>query len=98
MAEATNHAETYHRHGQPDPSKWQQAEVVTGREADPVPENTTFAQRAKAGAAENKQVQTAEAKSLDDMTKAELLEEADRRGVDVNKSATKGEILDALNG
>ena len=35
---------------------------------------------------------------LDDMTKAELLDEADRRGVDVNKSATKAEILDALNG
>jgi hypothetical protein len=35
---------------------------------------------------------------LGDMTKDELLDEADRRGVDVNKSATKGEILDALNG
>jgi hypothetical protein len=34
---------------------------------------------------------------LDDMTKAELLDEADRRGVDVNKSATKAEILDALS-
>lgn len=97
MSEATNHSETYHRHGEADSSKWVQADSVTGREADTVPQNTSFADRAKAGAAENKQVQNAEAKSLDDMTKAELLDEADRRGVDVNKSATKGEIIDALD-
>src|SRR5687768_5206519 len=39
-----------------------------------------------------------ETRSLDSMTKDELLAEADRRGVDVNKSSTKAEILDALNG
>ena len=47
--------------------------------------------------AENKQVTSAGSKSLDDMTKDELLAEADRRNVDVNKSATKAEILDALS-
>ena len=30
------------------------------------------------------------------MTKAELLEEADRRGVDVDAAATKAEIREAL--
>jgi hypothetical protein len=35
--------------------------------------------------------------ALEDMTKAELLDEAERRGADVNKSATKAEILDALS-
>lgn len=35
---------------------------------------------------------------LDSMTKAELLEEAERRGVDANQSNTKQEIIDALNG
>lgn len=98
MPEATTHADTYHRHGEADASKWTEAQAVTGREADAVPENTSFADRAKRGTAENKAVQDAEAKSLDDMTKAELLDEADRRGVDVNKSATKPEIIDALNG
>lgn len=34
---------------------------------------------------------------LGDMTKGELLAEADRRGVDVKRSATKAEILDALS-
>ena len=98
MSEATNHSETYHRHGEADSSKWVQADSVTGREADTVPQNTSFADRAKSGTAENKAVQSAEAKSLDDMTKAELIDEADRRGVDVNKSSTKAEILDTLNG
>ena len=36
--------------------------------------------------------------NLDDMTKDELVDEADRRGVEVSKSWTKAEILDALNG
>jgi hypothetical protein len=35
---------------------------------------------------------------LDSMTKAELLEEADRRGVEVDSSATKAEIREALEG
>lgn len=94
MAEATTHAETYHRHGDPDPSQWDEAVAVTGREADAVPSNTTFADRARG---QNKAVQSSEAKSLDDMTKAELLDEADARGVEVNRSATKAEILHALN-
>lgn len=37
-----------------------------------------------------------DAKSLDDMTKAELIEEAGSRGVDVDESATKAEIREAL--
>lgn len=36
-------------------------------------------------------------KALDDMTKAELLEEAEKRGVEVKSSDNKAEILDALN-
>jgi hypothetical protein len=94
VPEVKNHAESYHRHGEADPSEWDEATAVTGRPADQPTENTTFVQRAKA---ENRQVQSAEAKSLDDMTKAELLDEAEARGVDVNKSATKAEILDALS-
>lgn len=95
MAEATNHGETYHRHGDLDPSQWDEAEAVTGRESKVAPRNSSFADRAKG---QNKAVQSSEAKSLDGMTKAELLDEAERQGVDVNKSATKAEILDALNG
>lgn len=34
----------------------------------------------------------------DDMTKAELEAEADRRGVDVPAGATKAEIIDLVNG
>ena len=37
------------------------------------------------------------ADDLNAMTKAELLDEADRRGVDANESNTKQEIIDALN-
>lgn len=39
-----------HRHGDPDPSKWQQAEAVTGRPNDLVEgevHNSTFASRRK---------------------------------------------------
>jgi hypothetical protein len=35
---------------------------------------------------------------LDSMTKAELIEEASNRGVDVHESATKAEIREALEG
>jgi hypothetical protein len=35
---------------------------------------------------------------LDAMTKAELIEEASKRGVDVHESATKAEIKEALEG
>lgn len=54
--EATALAETFHRHGEPDPSKWQEAEAVTDRPNDTplrgddvyaVP-NTTMADRRKA--------------------------------------------------
>jgi crotonobetainyl-CoA:carnitine CoA-transferase CaiB-like acyl-CoA transferase len=98
VPEAKTHADLYHRHGDADSTRWVEGQAVTGREADPVPRNTSFADRAKRGSAENKQVQASEAKSLDDMTKDELIDEADRRGVEVAKSWTKGEILDALNG
>jgi hypothetical protein len=37
-----------------------------------------------------------EADPLDDMTKAELLDEAGKRGVDVNDTMTKAEIRDAI--
>lgn len=37
-----------HRHGDPDPDKWEEAEAVTGRPADVPPDNSTLASRAKA--------------------------------------------------
>lgn len=49
-------------------------------------------------ASKKEEVESAEAKPLDEMTKAELLEEADKRGVEVSGSATKAEILAALEG
>lgn len=77
--EATSHAETYHRHGDPDPSKWEEAQAVTDRPNDLEPgstvHNSTLAERAKANkakpaakvvdedAAENKAVQSSEAKA-----------------------------------
>lgn len=97
MAEATNHAETYHRHGDPDTSKWDEAVAVTGREADAVPDNSTFAARAKRSGA-NKAVQSSEAKSLDGMTKAELLDMAANRDIDGRSSMTKAELVAALEG
>lgn len=98
MAETT--ADTYHRHGDPDPAKWEEQPAVTGRPndlRDGEVTNTTFADRAKTDG-ENKAVQSAEGKSLADMTKGELLEEAERRGVDVKRSATKAELVAALGG
>lgn len=74
--EATTHADLYHRH-EPDPSGWEEAEAVTDRPNDTPPgsqvSNSTFADRAKATGqaemkvveatdAENKAVQSAEAK------------------------------------
>ncbi len=47
-AEATTHAETFGRHGKPDPSKWDEADAVTGRPADKPPANSTLAERAAA--------------------------------------------------
>lgn len=62
---AEKHEETYHRHGKPDASKWAEAEAVTDRAPDVAPENTSFADRAKARSG-NKAVQAAEAKDVDD--------------------------------
>lgn len=75
---ATSTADTYHRHGDPDPSQWQEAEAVTDRPPDTpqrgedsyaVP-NSTFADRAKAAAkavasgdAEDKAVSSASTKT-----------------------------------
>lgn len=42
------------------------------------------------------QADAPEADPLDSMTKAELIEEADARGVDVDATATKAEIREAL--
>lgn len=77
--EANTSAETYERHGKPDPSKWQEAEAVTDRPNDLVAgqvTNSTMADRAKArakakpeakvvddDAAENKAVTTAAKKA-----------------------------------
>ena len=57
----------------------------------------TYWNRYNRKAVEKHQDVPVEGKSLDDMTKAQLLDEAARRGVDVNSSATKAEILDALS-
>lgn len=46
--EATTPADTLHRHGDPDPSEWQEAEAVTGRPNDEASPNSTMADRAKA--------------------------------------------------
>lgn len=63
--EATTHADLYHRHGDPDSSKWEEAPAVTDRPNDtplrekekPAVANSTLAERAKARqAAETKQV------------------------------------------
>ena len=70
-----------------------EAQAVTGRANDPVPANSTFRERA-----ENRMVSSAEGKSLSSMTKAELQDEADRRGVEIPSGATKAELLEALGG
>ena len=44
-----------------------------------------------------KQSEESEASNLDEMTKAQLLEEAERRGVEISKSHTKAKIIEALN-
>jgi hypothetical protein len=41
-------ADTYHRHGDLDPSGWEEQPTVTGRPNDTAGENSTFAERAKA--------------------------------------------------
>ena len=73
--------------GDPD-----EAEAVTGREPDTAPENTTFADRKAmaSSSVENKSVSSS-------LTKAELLDEAARRGVQADDSMTKQEIIDAIN-
>lgn len=50
-------AETLHRHRDPDPEQWDEAEAVTGRPNDLKQnevENSTFAERAKRHAREKK--------------------------------------------
>lgn len=56
-------ADTYYRHGEPDPSVWQAAEAVTGRPNDlgsvtpePALANSTFASRAKQQAVATKAI------------------------------------------
>lgn len=64
MPEATEHTDTYHRHGDPDPSKWDEGESVTDRPNDtplrgvdePAVPNSTLASRAKARKVGAKQV------------------------------------------
>jgi hypothetical protein len=48
--------------------------------------------------AEQAAAAAAEGDGLDDLTKDELLQEAEDRGVEVKTSATKAEILAALRG
>lgn len=61
--EATSAADTLHRHGDPDPSNWDEAQAVTGRPQDQPEANTTFAERAK-GRKGTKAVQSAENKAV----------------------------------
>lgn len=64
MGESTNHADTFGRHGDPDPTKWDEAEAVTGRERGPAPDNSTFNSRSKmVRRSENKAVTAAENKA-----------------------------------
>ena len=73
MPQAEERDRSLHRHGDPDPSEWDEAQAVTGRDNDTplrgedtyaVP-NTTFAERSKAKqSAETKAVQTAENKGV----------------------------------
>jgi hypothetical protein len=55
-------------------------------------------QAAAAGRASAPQADQPAGDSLDNLTKDQLLEEAERRGVEVKTSASKAEILDALRG
>lgn len=96
MPEVKNHAETYHRHGDPDPSQWDKAEAVTGRESDTAPANTSFADRAKQSGG-NRAVQSAEGKSFDDMTKDELYEIATDRDIEGRSSMSKPQLIKALS-
>lgn len=71
MPEATTKAETYHRHGGPDPSKWDEQPTVTdrpndtpmrGEETYAVP-NSTFGSRAKSSGTSAKAVESDEAEN-----------------------------------
>jgi hypothetical protein len=61
---ATELADTFHRHGEPDPSKWDEQEAVTGRpndtplrgEDEPAVPNSTLAERAGARQRSEKRV------------------------------------------
>lgn len=69
-AAAENTSDTFQRHGDPDPSKWEEQPTVTGRPNDtpiddpqpaPLGGNTTFADRAKAQTTTAKQVDAEQA-------------------------------------
>lgn len=98
---ATSTADLYQRHSDADASQWEEQPAVTDRPNDLVKDkvvNTTFAERAKAQTGgENKAVQAADNKALDDMTKDELFAEAERRGVEVKKSSSKPDLVKALS-
>lgn len=69
-----------------------EATAVTSRATDPVPANTTFADRkaVTSAQAENKSVTMS-------MNKDELLTEAARRGITADDSMTKEQIIEAIN-
>jgi hypothetical protein len=68
-------------------------QVVRGDESGPAEEGEGGSERI-----DPEPVQPIEQPSLDEMTKAELLDEAERRGVDVDPTVTKAEIREALEG
>lgn len=95
-------ADTFQRHGDLDPSKWDEARTVTGRandtpitEQEPAVPNTSFRDRAQNRMVSSDQT---DSKSLSSMTKTELQSEADRRGIDIPSGATKAEMIEALGG
>lgn len=69
--EATTHTDLYQRHGDADPSNWDEQTAVTARPNDtplrgvdkPAVPNSSFADRAKARAAGSKAVDSADAEN-----------------------------------
>lgn len=70
------------RHGDLDPSIWDEQKAVTGRPGDPSPANSTFAGRKKAG---RKAVPPAEAEN-----KAVQPDDADDKAVRPARTRVKG--------